>query len=258
MPKIHDIKKYIINIRLAKYTGFYQMVCPESLTIFGRNVYHVCAIVYVGFIAVILTTIPAGFYYRINNTSTFVLSLIILVNYVFSCWKIITIIRNSKKIWECKEVTRIDYMQSYKEYNYDVLNKCMARSTRITYIHSKFCYSILILWYLMPIVFNNTRMNIKQRDGTYWSSRLNVHNLYMPAVSAETYDEYFSYFYTLEVVFGLCYIMFTVLFDNFIVSMCLAISSQVETINSAFISVGHKSEEIIKNGTYTALYCHLY
>lgn len=249
MPGIHDIDKYIINVRLAIYTGFYQMVCPESPTIFGRNVYHVCAIIYVGFVVVVLTSIPAGLYYWTDNTSQFVLGLILLINYIFSCCKIVTIIRNSKKIWECKEVTRIDYMTSYKRYNYDVLIKCVARSARITRIHSKFCYCLLILWYLVPIVFNNTSMNIKQRDGTYRNYRLNVHNLYMPATSAETYNEYFSYFYVLEVVFGLSYIMFTVSFDNFIVSMCLAISSQVETIGTAFSSMGHESENVLKIST---------
>lgn len=249
MLRIHDVDKYIINIRLAMYTGFYQMVCPESLTIFGRNVYHVCAIVYLGFIAMLLTMIPAGFYYWKNSLSQIVFGLIILGNYLFSCCKVVTIIRNSKQIWEYTEITRIDYMTSYKKYNYDILNKCMVLSTRITCIHSIFCYTLLILWFLLPTLFNDTYMKIKQWDGTYMNYRLNVHNLYMPGVSAETYNEYFSYFYVLEVVFGVCYILFTVLFDNFIVSMCLAISSQIDTINHAFSSVGHEFQNISKNGT---------
>lgn len=251
MLKNHSVKKYIIDMKLAAYTGLYQMINPESPTIFNYNVYHVCVVIYLGFIAIMLATIPFGLYHWANDRSQFMMELIILGNYFFSCYKIIIIIKNSRKIWECLDVTRINFM-TYKQHDLGLLNKCMIRSFKITYTYSIFCYILLILFYLIPFVFINARMTIKQRGGSYWNYRVNVHNLYMP-VSVETYNTYFSYFYVLEVAFGFCYIVFTVMFDIYLVSACLAISSQIETISNSFLSLGYESTKMLINGMYTKI-----
>lgn len=251
MLKNHrGVSKYIINLKLAAYTGLYQMISPESPTMFGYNVYHVCVITYVGFVATILATIPFGLYRWTNDESQFVMGLILLGNYFFSCYKAVTIVQNSKKIWKCLDVARVDFMSSHRNYDTNLLDECTIRAFRITCVYSIFCYILLVSFYLVPFVLSNTRLTIRQRDGTYWNYRVNVHNLYMP-VSVETYDTYFSCFYVLEVAFGFCYIAFTVMFDNYVVSMCLAISSQIETVRNTFMSLGHESTKTITKGMYT-------
>lgn len=247
MLKNHNVSKYITAMKLTAYTGLYQIINPESPKIFNYNVYHVFVVMYLGFIAIMLATIPLGLYHWANDRSQFTMGLILLVNYFFSCCKIITIIKNWKKIWECLDVTRIDFMK-YKKHDLSILNNYMIRAFKITYSYRTFCYILLIIFYLIPHVLINVRMTIKQRDGSYWNYRINVHNLYMP-VLVETYNTYFSYFYVIEVAFGFCYIVFTVMFDNYLVSMSLAISGHIETISNSFLSLGYESTKMQMEGT---------
>lgn len=243
-----DYDKYILNVKLATYTGLYQMIDPPSKTVLGNNVYHVSVIAYVGFVTVLLMLIPVGLYCWANDTNQFFMGLILFVNYFFAIYKVLTIIRNSRKIWDCVEVTRVDFLTSYARYRTEALKKCSTRSLQITYVYSVCCYTLLVLWYMIPFAVRNTHVTVRYRDGTYCDYRLNVHNLYVP-VSSQTYNEYFTCFYVLEVAFGFCYIAFTVMFDNFVVSMCLAISSQIETVAEAFESLGYKLNKLhLTNG----------
>lgn len=248
MTDKQNANNYIMNIKLAVYTGLYQMINPGSPKLFGYNAYHVIVIIYVAFIIVLLVMLSVGvFCYWINDTQQFVMGLLQLVNYCFACVKVFTIILYSKKIWQCIEVTRVDFLTSCKMYDSTLLNKCLLRSFRITNVYSLFCYTLMVSWYIAPFVLRNSHMAIKQRDGTYWKYRHNVHNLYLP-ISAETYNEYFTQIYIMECVFGFSFIEFTVIFDIFIISMCLAISSQIETINNALMLVGHEHEQMTTNG----------
>jgi len=61
-------KNHFFNIKLAKITGLYQMLDPETVKYRGRNVYHVvmaCVLVYISFISTILML--SGLYYWTDN-----------------------------------------------------------------------------------------------------------------------------------------------------------------------------------------------
>lgn len=240
MP-IPNVDEFILNLKLASYTGLHQMIHPSSGTrkVLGYNVYHVFVMAYMVFVAITLALIPIGMYLWDNDIGQIAMGLILLGNYAFSIYKVVIVMRNSREIWDCVRVTRFDFLSSYGGYRTDVLKLCSIRSNRITYTYSVCCYAVLVLWYMTPFMLRNSKITIKYRDGTYHNYRMNVHNLYVP-VSSSTYNEYFLCFYVLEVMFGLCYIFFSVMFENYVVSMCLAISSQVETIGKAFESLGHK------------------
>lgn len=247
MPKT-DPDRYIVNLKLAAYTGLYQIVNPDSPTVFGRNVYQVCVALYSVYVTVILASIPVGLYHWTNDTAQFVMGLVLLNNYFFSVFKIVMVMRNARKIWDCVEVTRVDFMSRYGKYDRAPLTGCLRLTSKITKVYTLFCYVLLVAWFLVPFGLKNTFMVIKQRDGTYWKYRVNVHNLYVP-ISAESYNENINYLYVLEVVFGYCYIAFTVIFDTFIVSMCLAIASQMETVNNAFTTLGFEAaKSLTENG----------
>lgn len=251
----NDFDKYILDIKLAAYTGLYQLIYPSSgtRTILGYNVYHVSVLAYVSFVAVMLALIPVGLYRcRADDiTGQLVMGLILLGNYSFSIYKVIVVMRNSRRIWDCVKVTRIDFLVCHGGYRTDVVKTCLTRSARITYAYSVCCYSVLLLWYTTPFILRNSHITVKYRDGTYRDYRVNVHNLYVP-VSSVTYNEYFLYFYVLDVAFGLCYIAFSVMFGNFVVSTCLAISSQIEMVGEAFQSLGHKLQTTSTTGRYKA------
>jgi len=88
--------------------------------------------------------------------------------------------------------------------------------------------------------FRNEITPVKNRDGSVGYYRQNIVNLYI-IVSDETYDTYYNTFCFAEALLTVSLAMFFLLFDMLLITLCFGICGQMEIIESAFESVGHKS-----------------
>jgi len=70
--------------------------------------------------------------------------------------------------------------------------------------------------------------------------RQNVMNFYL-IVSDETYNANYNTFYIFEALYLTTLVMSFLIFDIVLVTLCIALCSQMQMICSAFKSVGHKS-----------------
>jgi hypothetical protein len=228
---------YVFNFTLSKYVGLYQVLHPNTKTLFGYNMYHI-VIVFFGLLTLsVCLLFPIGLYHLMNDVTAFILYIGCIDNFVFSCCKVINILYYIEDIWKCIDVTGFGFMK-YKHYDVNVFKKWRRLCVQITYICSSLTFFALICWNSSPLILNNTKIRIRNLDGSYNTYRLNVFNVYIMA-SEETYNEHFYVYFFIETIIGICFTYFTVIFDIFMITMCFALTCQLETVCHAIQSLGY-------------------
>lgn len=238
--------QYVIDIKLLKYLGVYQILEPNTKKICGYNAHHIVS-VFIGLPMIIVTMLcPFGLYNLLNDITAFILYLGSVNNYLFSCYKMFSIAKHSKEIWACIDVTRRDFMR-YRNYNRNVFNYWQKYTLRVMYSYLSVVLPPVLVWFLSPCVLRNTTVAYRNMDGTYSKYRMNIINLYL-VVSAETYNRNFYKFYFLELTTYCGFYYFSVLFDILMGMLCFALSCQLETIADGIHSLGYASR-IDNSGT---------
>ncbi|KAE9539985.1 hypothetical protein AGLY_005237 [Aphis glycines] len=240
--KIQDNDKQIFNLTLAKFIGFYQVMDTEKVTFLGRhNVRYkifVFLIVYECLIAAIL--LLNCLYYSENNTTEFIRYTGFVVNMFYASYKMYIVLKRTKDIWDCLSITQFDFTSYDHRDRRIILDLWRNRSIWFTNTFVVFSLIMLIFYTACPLAFNDTFIVMKSRDGLSSNYRLNMVNLYL-FVPEEVYNTYFNIFYIIE-TFGICiFVLFTVVFDTIVMTLCLALSCQLHMNFAAFESVGHTS-----------------
>lgn len=237
-----DLKKeeqYIVNLKLEKLLGIYQLLdSSKSPKIFGRNVYHI-GIVIVGLYMFPLSMWNMIGVYRLTNdviAMTFYIGC--MGNFIFACFKIANILYYSSDIWRCIDITSFHFT-SYLHYDSNVFKNWRKRSIQVSYVYNIVATICVTLWIFSPFLLRNTVVKIRRLDGSYSINRMNVYNMFL-MVSEDTYNKHFDKFLFLEIIISLCFLYFTMIFDNIIIIMCIALSSQLDTINDGIRSLGYR------------------
>jgi len=231
-------EKTSCNIRLLKIMGLYQILDPKSDKLFGYNIYHIAVILAISYVcpfSVMLFVDGIYFwnYYKVES----IIHLSIAGYILFLCYKMMKIIRHSDKLWECLSITRFDLLSCSDQYN-KPMEVCRKRSILYMYTHAVFSYFPVFCWVICPLIFNNIFYTISDIKGSTNNYHMNVINVYV-FISDETYNEFFGVFYVIEIIFTILTVMFLNIFNIHFITMCMAISGQLQTICSAFESVGY-------------------
>lgn len=236
MDSKHE-KQYIFNMKLAKIMGLYQILTPNSTSIFGYNIYHIVIVFFGSFMFVISMLFPIGLLYLRNDMIALMYYMGCISNFILSSYKMGNILYYSKDIWKCIDVTNF-YFISYKHYDRNLFKNWQTRSIRITYIYIVIALFAFFCWIFSPCVMNKSIITIRNIDGSYSKYRMNIFNIYLIA-SHETYNMNFYIFYTIEIIVSVCYVYFTIIFDVLMLLICFAISYQLETISKTIKSLGY-------------------
>lgn len=243
------MEQYIFNLKMAKRIGLYQILDPNTKTIWTYNMYHLTLVIPMLITIITLMIFPIGLNFYKNDLFAFLYYSGLISALSFGIFKISRFIYNSDNIWKCMDVTSFDFLSSYRRYNRDVLRKWRKQVIRVTYAYGFLSLFIWLSWSFSPLIFNNTTIKIKKDESSYSAFRLCTLNLYY-AVSDETFNNYFVVFYTLEQVIGITFLYFTILVDILIISLSFALTSQLETINDAITSVMPNILLTVDNGNY--------
>lgn len=231
-------EEYIFNLKLEKLLGIYQILdSSKSAKIFGRNVYHI-GIVIVGLYMFPLSMWNMIGVYRLTNdvvAMTFYIGC--MGNFIFSCFKIANILYYSSDIWKCIDITSFHFT-SYPHYDNNVFKNWRKWSIQVSYVYTVVATICVTLWIVSPFLLRNTVVKIRRLDGSYSINRMNVYNMFL-MVSEDTYNNHFDKFLFLEIIISLCFLYFTMIFDNIIIIMCIALSSQLDTINDGIRTLGY-------------------
>lgn len=232
-------EQYIVNLKLEKLLGIYKILdSSKSAKIFGCNVYHI-GIVIVGLYMFPLSIWNMiGVYQLRNDVIAMAFYLGCTGNFILACYKIANILYYSRDIWKCIDITSFHFT-SYLHYDRNVFMNWRKRSIQLSYVYNIVAAICVSLWIYSPFLLKNTTVKIRQMDGSYSINRMNVYNIFL-MVSKDTYDKHFDKFLFLEIIISLCFLYFTIIFDNIIIIMCIALSSQLDTINDGIRSLGYR------------------
>lgn len=225
---------------MAKCSGLHYVVEPDGATVGGRNAVHAAVMVMIAFTAACLSLCPFGLYYWANDVTQCIIQLIIIGNFSFGCFKAFTVVRHSADIRRCLDVTRFDFvpgaMSDSDSAHY--FRACRDASSTFTGWFAASSHFVLLVWTLLPFVVVGKQVRIENRDGSSSNYHFNPYNMYF-LVSSETYNEWHLVFHLVEWAFGMCFVLFMVLFDTFMVTLCIAITCQMRGIADAYRKLGH-------------------
>lgn len=228
----------ILNMRLSRMLGLYQILDPNGRKLFGRNVYHVIVTVFLAFESVLLFFNLTGVFYWLKNPTQVVFQLSLFTNFWFSCYKMAILIRKAAGIRKCIDVACNDFLK-FGRYRKNCFDDFRSKSILITNVISSSGFVILAVFVAVPIVFNKNVIVLQSIDGQWHSYHLSSFNIFFP-VTSDTYNGYFGIIYVFEAMFGLIYVVFSHAFDSFLISMCFAMRCQLKTVNGAFSTLGNR------------------
>jgi len=231
---------HVFNIRLAKLTGLFQILNPETIKFLGRNVYHIVAtiiLLYTGVMSIILNA--SSLYYWADN-------IILSVDYgwkgiiaFFTAYKMWNVVYHSNDIWDCLAITRYDFT-SQNLRNRHILDRWRERSVWITNTLAIVYLFSVALFTGSSYMFRDSISTVNNHDGSVGNYRQNLFNLYL-LVTDETYNAHYDTFYFIETLYIVGVTTLFIAFDVLLVTLCLAVSCQMQMVNVAFESVGNKS-----------------
>lgn len=230
--------EYIFNLKLSKLMGLYQILDPNTIRIFGFNVYHIGIVFISLYMMAISMWCSISLYYLTNDINAFVFYFGCVQNYMFSCYKIIQILYYSKDIWKCIDITSVRFL-SYQYYDKSIFKNWQTRSIRISKRYVSLSSIAMLFWIIISKALSKNIITIKNLDGSLSKYRMNIFNLYLIA-SDETYNRHFNLLYLIELVIAIAFLYFSLLFDVLMIMMCFSISCQLETICDAMKSLGHR------------------
>lgn len=245
-PKCDE--EYIFNLKLARLVGINRILDPNTTKLFGYNAMHIIIVFFVLFVSTSSMLCPIGLYYLTNDVTAFIFYLGCVINLLLSCYKIINVLYYSEDLWKCIEITSIKFI-SYKGNNMSIMKNWRLRSIRVSYICFTIVFAAWFCWSLSPCAFKKTTIKIKNLDGSYNYYRMNIFNIYL-LVSDETYNNHFNIFYFIEIINGVCFFYFTIIYDILMITMCFAISCQLEAIYKSFKFLGYNCSKRKYLSTY--------
>lgn len=233
-------KKHMFNVLLAKYIGLDHILNPDSAKLNGYNVYHVVSvflIIYVILVSII--TCINGLYYWKAHRNEAILYFGIAETCLFSSYKMSTIIYRSKDISECLSISRFDFTSHSRHRDKSLLEQWRSRIIRITNMYAIVFILSTTLFVLSPMVIGPGESTNKTLNRSLSDYRPNVINLYA-MLSAETYNKYFNAIYLVELSCICLFVFFVIIFDTLLITLCLALSSQLQMIKVALELSGPK------------------
>jgi len=236
-------ERHVFNWKLAKLLGLYHVLGPSTLKICGFNIHPKYLF------AVVLTPITVGtfvmsligIYYLMNDVVLFSFNVVLVTNVFLFCYKIISVLYYSNKIWKCFEISSSHFL-SYQNYDRNIFEYWRRRTFR-SFRETSMVFAVYIcpyfVWSFSPCIFNNIYITVRQLDGFNDKFRLNIFNIY-PVVSSETYNNNFEIFYCTEFIVHFIYMFISLVFDVFLVMMSYAICCQFETVCNGIEVLGQQ------------------
>lgn len=242
-----------INLALFKRYRFYHIFDPNSPKILNYNIYKLVNIVFIVIVTIFTIYSTLGFVIETGDTVDSIditLTMFIYTVTALSFLKICVFLYKADHVWDLFDFTRLDFMTSNRCQDYiAVLHKYRNVSIKITNVFQNYFTGVFVTWLFAPLIFN-TFIGIDNPNQRYQ----NIFNLRYP-VNTSFYNQNFNVFYLIEIALGLFILYYSVIVDNFLISMCLSTIAQYEVLYLAFESIGHEDKSTnTHNSTYYTLY----
>lgn len=233
-------KNYAINLTLFKIIGFYQLIDPDAVKIYGYNIYKIINIMLVTITTVITVVGLSGYTYQIDNYSLDDVFKSMKTLFYIACItignvKMIIIICNAEKLLKLFNIAHESFFSNkYCRQKYFKLVHHGHRLSTIFIWYFILFMSTGIMWMIVPIVIlNNHHVDNIQTQNNENIPKINVINLKYP-ISVNTYNKFYNTIYVIESVMTLYSAYGLVIFDIFLIAILQVISTYYEIISSAY------------------------
>lgn len=237
-----------INLSLFKRYRFFHIFNPNGSKILSYDKYKFANVIFILVITGYNIFSATCFFTDTMDTVDYVELLLLVFIYtiiVISLLKISVLLFNADRIWDLFDLTRLDFLTSRRcRDSVEILHKYRDRSTMITDLYQNYSTGVFIIWMIVPLVLNTFVMTEPSADQRYH----NIFNMQYP-VTATVYNRYYYMFYLMEIAMGIFVLNYSMIIDNFLISLCWAIIGQYEVITTAFGSIGNDRKlETFENG----------
>uniref|UniRef100_A0A2S2R1M8 Uncharacterized protein n=1 Tax=Sipha flava TaxID=143950 RepID=A0A2S2R1M8_9HEMI len=226
-----DHQNYIINLRLMKLTGFYQLINPNTSKYYGYSPYKVVATIEIMFGVFSVSVLILSSYYYLYNTNELMNHFMLAVAIFFSTFKLFCVSRNSELIWDCMDMTSVQFL-SYTGHRRDALRTARAKSITLSILFLLLWGSVTVAWCLSPFIVDGVYLDV-EINGKVRQYRYNSLNYVYP-VGERFYNDHFLAFYAVEMLQVVSWGHATIAYDTFVISMCIAIQFQLKTIADSY------------------------
>jgi hypothetical protein len=226
-----DHRNYIINLRLMKLTGFYQLINPNTSKYYGYSPYKVVATIEIMFGVFSVSVLILSSYYYLYNTNELMNHFMLAVAIFFSTFKLFCVSRNSELIWDCMDMTSVQFL-SYTGHRRDALRTARAKSITLSILFLLLWGSVTVAWCLSPFIVDGVYLDV-EINGKVRQYRYNSLNYVYP-VGERFYNDHFLAFYAVEMLQVVSWGHATIAYDTFVISMCIAIQFQLKTIADSY------------------------
>jgi len=237
-----------INIKLYKLLCYYYLFDPNSPKIFGYHFYRFTAISITVFIQSFVSYGLLGCFMEmedtVNDIEQFIFIFINLSNFL-SVMIICVLTYKANDTWDLFDVTCIHFLKSEQccKFKNKILEKVRNKSIKFTNFIFGFAFMTYTIWIMYPLVVNFFFITTDQNNHQRYQ---NVFNLRYP-VTINTYNKYYLFFYTIELILGFFILYNSIFIDTFLVSFCWVLIAQYEILSEAFGSIEYKDSKFALN-----------
>lgn len=220
----------MIDAKLMKNTGLYQLLNPHSLKVFKY-----LAITQILVLVMLFFMLVLNIYYLLDNLNDVVNYLLQVVACANSIYKLYSIIRYSNTFWNGIQSTSIQYL-SYKYHRRQISEIGRIKLKSLTTFFAIWWAVSCSIWIISPL-FNYYRLNNEIKNENIGNYQYNVLNLVFP-VSVKFYNKHFISYYVLESILMVIWSHSMLIFDIITISMCVTLSYQLKTIVNSYHTFG--------------------
>lgn len=250
MGPVND-KNLMVDLRLMKITGLYQLLNSVGPKSYGLTVYGWAAVVEAVYMIAIIFALITSIVYCAEDVNACAQYTFEAVASVMVTFKLYWMTRYADTIWTCVQATRMDCLSSGRRRT-RTLEAGRTESKFLTMMVSTIWSVAVLCWILLPLFLRDQVMEVTFNDSGTRRYRTNVMNLVFP-ISERSYGKYFAVCYLAESVAMIVFGQVTLTFDALVISLCIAVLYQLRTVGDSFVELSASRKHSISGTSYNVI-----
>jgi len=181
-----------------------------------------------------------GLYFAVNDLQRFAFTTTTLSHAFLCMTKDYVLLTHADKLRDSLEVARYEFTPC------GARDQRMVRQTRAVLSTVLRTFTVLswvtcFIWALGPLFMMDEYLQVTNIDGTVSRYRVTIFNMWLP-VSVAVYNAtpIWSLIYMVEVIACLFTSFSWLLFDSYVVTMCVTFNAQLRTVSASCATIGHR------------------
>jgi len=227
----------IVDNKLFKSICLHQILDPTN----GGN--RFCRFVLIAFMSVSFSVQImqlVGLYFTVNDLQRFAFTTTTLSHAFLCMTKDYVLLTHSDKLRDTLEVARYEFT-SCGARDQRVVRRSRAVLSMVLRSFAVFSWFTCVIWTLTPLFAMDEYLQVTNVDDTVSRYRVTIFNMWLP-VPVDVYNAMpiWSLIYMVEVIACLFTSFSWLLFDSYVVTMCVTFNAQLHTVSASCATIGHR------------------